>query len=414
MTVPGHTAPAARFGAPTRGRRRAGVPVAALLIATLVAAVLSVTSRAVASELTIDDLLWTAGFAMFATVGTVIVRRRPGHRVGWVFLAVGVLGGIADAGTSYALLGAQRPLPLVGFSSWLGSWLWAPPLGGFVVGLMWFPNGHALNRWWDAVAWVSAGLTFLVGAIEAVAMWSVRGPLLALLGTDHDQVAHSWALTVVAAVFPLYMVTALVAMASQVSRYRRSTGIERQQLKWLAFYACIAFPALVLNDDRISSGAFHTVTQILSAPMWIAVAAGLAILRYRLYDIDRIISRTVSYAIVIAVLVGVYAAGVLGFGAVGRAVTGESGDLVVAVSTLLVAAAFRPVVTRVRALVDRRFNRAGVDAALAAEAFRARLRDEVELDTVLADLSTTVHRTLAPSLVAVMTLDGPAQPGDLA
>ena len=401
---------------PGRRARRLSVGVVAggLLAAALAAGGTSLTSRVLAGTLTVGDVNDTVGFLVFAVVGAVILRRHPRHRVGWVFLTVGVLGAVGDAGTGYAVLGAQRTLPVVGVAAWFGAWLWAPPMGGFVLLLAWFPNGRALSRRWAVVAWVAVGATVAAAAIEATTMWSVRGPTLALLGRSHDRLLPAGVRPVMAVLSVCFLVAAVITVASQVVRERRSTGIERQQVKWLALWAIIAVPVLILNDERISSGVFHTITQLVSSPMWIAVAAGLAILRYRLYDIDRIISRTLSYAIVVAVLVGVYAAGVLGFGAVARAVTGESGDLVVAVSTLLVAAAFRPVVTRVRGLVDRRFNRAGVDAALAAEAFRARLRDEVELDTVLSDLKVTVHRVLAPSLVSVMTLDGPARPGDLA
>jgi hypothetical protein len=150
------------------------------------------------------------------------------------------------------------------------------------------------------------------------------------------------------------------------------------------------------------------VLDVLSVPGWIAVAAGIAILRYRLYDIDRILSRTLAYAIVTIGLIGVYVGGVVALGSLARLLTGEAGDLVVAVSTLMVAAAFAPLRRRVQILVDRRFNRSRVDALRAAERFGRQLRDQVDLGTVVTELREAATMTVQPRSVSVHTVQRPA------
>ena len=390
----------------TRSLPAATVIVAVVLVLTVVSLVIRLDAPAVvATDLstTMSDVFWILGWAAFAVVGGLIVRRHPGHPVGWLFLGLGTIGAVSYLANAYAMLGTTRPLPGAGLAAWLSLVTWAPPLGLCIMALALFPTGRPVGRWWGRIAAAGLVLSLAVGLSNAIAIWPVRSASLVLPGAETR--VDAWSIAVISVLWPLAMLTAVASMVSLFVRFRRSTGIERQQLKWLALYVMISIPAIVLSETVFTTGVVQVVLNTVDAPAWLAVIAGLAILRYRLFDIDRIISRTLSYAIVVAVLVGVYAAGVVGLGAVARAVTGESGDLVVAVSTLLVAAAFRPVASRVRAVVDRRFNRASVDAAHAAEAFRARLRDEVDLDTVLGDLRATVQRTLAPDVISVVTLD---------
>ncbi len=387
----------------------ATVIVAVTLAVTVVSVVVRLNAPPVAAtdvSTTVSDVFWILGWAAFAVVGGLIVRRHPGHLVGWLFIGIGVLGAVAYLASAYAMLGTARPLVGADAAAWVGIVTWAPPLGLCIMAIALFPTGKPLGRWWGRIAATGTSVSFVIALSNAFAVWPLRSADLALPGADEQ--IHAWSIPIINVLWPLAMLTAVVSMFSLFVRFRRSTGIERQQLKWLALYVAIAMPAIVLSETVFREGIAQVVVNTIDAPAWLGVIAGLAILRYRLYDIDRIISRTLAYAVVVAVLVGVYAAGVLGLGAVARAVTGESGDLVVAVSTLLVAAAFRPVASRVRAVVDRRFNRASVDAAHAAEAFRARLRDEVDLDTVLGDLRATVHRTLAPNVISVVTLDAAA------
>ena len=336
-------------------------------------------------------------------VGWSVTHHRPGHLVGLLLLALALCGGVQTASGAYA----HHALWASGVS-WPGGALAAlvssAAQEGFVMLLVLlpvlFPDGRLpAPRWRLFGACLALTATLELGRLVLVRDWldigGVANPLavarLAGIGWI-GQVTGSMAI-----------VLAVAAAIAPVVRYRRGSLEERLQLRWFATGAVAALLVLVVGSTVLPEQAGSLAWGL--GPSLLPVAAGVAILRYRLYDIDRIVSRTLAYAIVVAVLVGVYAAGVLGLGAVARAVTGESGDLVVAVSTLLVAALFRPVVSRVRAVVDRRFNRAGVDAALAAEAFRHRLRDEVDLDTVLDDLRATVARTLAPSLVSVVPVE---------
>jgi hypothetical protein len=194
----------------------------------------------------------------------------------------------------------------------------------------------------------------------------------------------------------------VAALIGLVVRYRHSLGVERQQLKVLALLAAVAAAALVTGETVATSGLPKQIADVLSAPGWFAVAAGVAILRYRLFDIDRVISRTVSYAVLTALLASVYIASVVALGAVVRAATGGGGsDLVVAASTLAVAALFQPMRRRVQALFDRRFNRTRYDAQRTIDGFAQRRRDEVDLTALVRDLSGTAATALNPQHASV-------------
>lgn len=383
------------------GRRVAAVvfgATASLVIATLVLAPVSGAVR------TADDLAWILGAAVFGATGWVIARRHPHHRIGWAFLWIGFFFGLSNAGMGYAVVGATSGLPLDAVAGWLSAWSWAPPIGLLVLVMAIFPTGRPVNRAIGAVAVSALVAALTIATVNATVFWPLRSPRLALPGEDqrYDNIAMS----LIAALFPVILLAAVVCLASLLLRFRRATGTERQQLKWVAVVAVLMGPAIVLGQLVEPMGGVSQVAEVLSAPAWLAVAAGFAVLRYRLFDVDRILSRTVSYALVTAVLIAVYAGSVLGLGGIARAVTGESGDLVVALSTLLVAAAFQPVRGRVQGAVDRRFNRARVDGLQAVEEFGRRLRDEVELTTVVADLRRTAVRTLQPSSTSVVTITG--------
>jgi hypothetical protein len=191
-------------------------------------------------------------------------------------------------------------------------------------------------------------------------------------------------------------------MIGLVVRFVRSRGEERLQLKVLAFVAVVAAVALVAGETVADDGFLGQVAEVLSTPGWFAVAAGSAILRYRLYDIDRVVSRTASYAVLTVILASVYVAGVVGLGALARALTGDrAGDLVVAASTLAVAGLFGPLRRRVQALVDRRFNRARYDAQRTVEQLAHRLRDEVDLVSLETALRDAVAVSLQPAGVSL-------------
>jgi hypothetical protein len=347
------------------------------------------------------DILWSLSFVAFAVVGAVVVVRRPEHPMGWLFLGAGTGPIVSSASYEYGVLALMlgRDLPGGEFAAWLSVWTWAPGLGLVVVALVLFPTGRPPSpRWW-AVVWLAAGTTSLVAVSNAIDLWALRGPvLLRISETTTGPTDETWSLWLMGVAWPVFLLSAVLAMVGLLVRFVRSRGEERQQLKVLAFVAAVAAIALVAGETLADSGLPGQVAEVLSLPGWFAVAAGAAILRYRLYDIDRVISRTASYAILTIILAGVYVAGVVGLGGLARALTGgRAGDLVVAASTLTVAALFGPLRRRVQAQVDRRFNRARYDAQRTIEQFAHHLRDEVDLDALTSATETVAARTMHPA-----------------
>jgi hypothetical protein len=328
-------------------------------------------------------------------VGAVLASRRPAHPVGWLLLAIGVsviLLGLADAYAAYGLL--ARPGSLGG-ARWAAiyvevSWVVLSTLLGFVLLLT--PTGSLPSprwRWWAWLVVAAAAVTVTVRSqpldppyqAVAVPLLVERGPLVA--------VARSGTVITLAGL--------LVAAGSLVVRGRRARGVERLQLRWMS--AAAALVGLATAVILVSWAAFGSAAQ----PLWewvtvsylvaLPLATGASILRYRLYDLDRIISRTLAWT-VLTVLLGLgYAAAVL---LLGRLLP-DSSSLAVAGATLAVAATFQPARRRVQAAVDRRFNRRRHDAARIIAAFGTRLRDQVDLDVLHTELLAVVDQTMQPT-----------------
>jgi hypothetical protein len=204
----------------------------------------------------------------------------------------------------------------------------------------------------------------------------------------------------------------LASVVSLLVRFRRSRGVERQQLKWFTFAGAVTVAGLVLILFPSQYGWIGPVSPLVTAPILVSmpVAAGVAILRYRLYDIDRIINRTLVYGLLTVLLGAVYAAGVFAAARLLDPADGES-ELAVAASTLAVAALFQPARRRIQAVVDRRFNRRKYNAAKTVEAFSARLRDEIDLDALSAELLAVAHQTMQPTTAALwLRPSAPARP----
>jgi hypothetical protein len=343
-------------------------------------------------------------FAAFMVVGAVIVAHRPGNAVGWIFSAIGLLTATGALATEYAAYAARtRPgmSPGVILAAWYSSWWWFPTLVGVLVFTpLVFPTGRLLSARWRPVAIVAA-----VGTAAIVTL-SVLQPTLQ--DEDHP-VPNPIGLAGVpdpeegalgAILFGLLGLCAAAGVVSVVLRFRRSQGVERQQLKWFTYAATLLVLFLLLSDYLFpQSGVVEVLYGLVVA--LVPIAAGIAILRYRLYDIDRLINRTLVYGTLTALLGAVYAAAVLVGGQVFGGVGGNPPSWAVAGATLAVAALFQPARRRTQQVVDRRFNRHKYDAARTVEAFSTRLRDQVDLDTLSGELLAVVDQTMEPTRVSL-------------
>jgi hypothetical protein len=348
----------------------------------------------------LEDSTFFLAFAAFMAVGALIVAHRPGNAVGWIFSAIGLLtatGGLATEYAARANLGRADALPGAVLAAWYTSWYWYPTLALVLVfPLLLFPTGRLLSARWRPVAAVAAAATLgitTLGALKPTLRdenYIVRNPIGLAWVQDPEQT------TVWAVLFGLLLGCMVGAGLSLVQRFRRSQGVERQQLKWFTYAGALMILSLLATDALLPDNAGVEVLAGLIIAL-VPLAAGIAILRYRLYDIDRLINRTLVYGTLTALLGGVYAAVVLilgqGFGGVG----GQTPSWAVAGATLAVAALFQPARRRIQAVVDRRFNRRRYDAAKTVEAFSARLRDEIDLDTLLAELLAVVNQTMQPT-----------------
>jgi hypothetical protein len=340
------------------------------------------------------DLLGLVGAPL---LGGLIAARRPDNRYGWLWLAVGLgLAVVAFANAYVAVTLASGPdgLPGMAVAAWLGGLGFTVAMSLFPFLFLLFPTGRLPSRRWRLWAWaiiaVAGSSLFAVAFGSETIAEGVANPFAAggLLRGVLDRVGDP-------GIGGLFLATALSAL-SLLLRFRRARGVERQQLKWLA-YAAALLGAFILGDTLglQTSGPLDLLLETLTIT-GVYAGIGIAVLRYRLYEIDRLINRTLVYATVTALLGLVYAVSVFGLGGLLNP-AGEQSALAVAASTLAVAALFQPVRRRVQGLVDRRFNRRRYDAAKTIEAFSARLREEIDLDTLSAELLAVVHQTMEPT-----------------
>ncbi|CAN5891323.1 hypothetical protein BH23ACT10_BH23ACT10_16360 [soil metagenome] len=373
----------------TRQRWR---PVVAAVVATcLLVAALALGADRVGgvSRLLLEDtdaLWWTC-----AVVGMLVLRRRPANVVGWVLLVGGVTSTAVGFLFEYANLALLRDPTLPGgaIATWGGVslvWLYLATIP-FVFQL--FPDGRLRGRIWAALWWATVATIAVTVASTAVAAWPVRG--WALLELDEAGATVSPTAELASSVlFVLIIASTLVP----VVRYRRATAVVRQQIKWLMLAGVWLFAVIV--SAELITGVVGTLLDGLSL-MPIPVAIGVAVGRYRLYEVDRLISRSPSYGVVTAVMVGCYVA----VAVVPSAVFELKSDLLVAAATLVAAAAFLPLRARVQALVDRRFDRARYDAQRVVERFGTRLRDELDAEALAGDPHHTVIATVQPTHASV-------------
>jgi hypothetical protein len=336
-----------------------------------------------------------------ATVGALLGSRRPAHPVGWLLLGLGLLvvtNGVASGYVNYGLVARPGSLPGASYLAGISNGIQVLWLACVSFVLLLTPTGSlpsARWRWWARVAAAAPMVLVLLSAVDPQP-----------LAPEHPRVGNPLAvpvptglqLAVAAAAAVTVLATLVAAAGSLVVRFRRAGGVERQQLRWLAVGAALAAVALLV---AVAAGAMSKDGVVLAAVgscvALLPLATGAAILRYRLYDLDRIVSRTLAYGLLTVVLGGGYAVIALGLGQL----LGRDSSLVVATATLAVAAVFQPARRRVQGLVDRRFNRRRYDAAQTIQAFSTRLRQQVDLDSLTAELLAVAARTVEPTMVSL-------------
>ncbi len=395
--------------------------VAGLCVAMFVASVpLLVLARSAhvpsswEANLTVGNLLGGALFLIFPLVGALIASRRPRNAIGWILLADGLLWMFLGMTDYYGLYGVARPgsVPFPVGVAGMNNFMWVPAVGllGTYVFLL-FPDGRLPSRRWRPLAWLSGAVILCVSVGTALA----PGPLQNLGGEQNPfgLEGNPWVET--AGYFlPLLPVCMVASVFSLVLRYRRSRGEERQQVKWIAFAA--SFVGLLYLIAMICAFIFPSGAWFQAgSPLWldllgyaalssftlVPIAVGFAVLRYRLYEIDIIINRTLVYGSLTISLALVYVGSVVSLQYVFRALTGGDSQLVIVASTLVIAALFNPLRRRIQSFIDRRFYRSKYDARKTLEEFGARLRDETDLDSLSEDLVGVVRKTVHPARVSL-------------
>jgi hypothetical protein len=364
------------------------------------------------TRFTLTDLLRGVPFLAFPIVGALIASRRPHNPIGWICLATGFLFLLLGVTEYYSVYGVARPgsVPFPVGIAWLGNWLWMPAVGLFATYLfLLFPEGSLLSRRWRPLAWLSGAVIVVLSLGFGLAL----GPVAILPGKIRNPFALEglpWLSDAANVGFPLLALCILASVVSLMLRYRRSRGEEREQIKWIAFAASVVGVLFLIGMviSFIYGSEPPSWTRLLDGVTamsytGVPIAVGFAVLKYRLYDIDVIINRTLVYGTLTALLALVYFGGVAATQAVFRALTGqeEQSQFAIVVSTLLIAALFNPLRHRIQAVIDRRFYRKKYDARKTLETFSARLRDETDLEALNAELVGVVRETMQPAHVSL-------------
>jgi hypothetical protein len=363
----------------------------------------------------------------FPTVGALVASRRPENPIGWIFCGTGLLYGVqafASGYADYALLGDTGSLPGGELMDWISRWIGVPvlPLAGVLLVLL-FPNGKLLSRKWQPVVWMAAcgsAMLALGAALDPGSLFfqptfdnplgfggdiGKLGPSESSPSFDHPSLARptdpkinaGGVVEILVRVgFFFVLVSWLFAVAAMITRMDQARGAERQQLKWFVYTVAllvVGFLAALLGFGQ------HSIAwnMGIAAFNFLPIAAGIAILRYRLYDIDVVINRTLVYGVLTAALALVYIGSIVLLQGLFRALTGENSQLAIVASTLAIAALFVPLRRRVQAFIDRRFYRRKYDVAATLQAFNVRLRNDVDLDSVADELVEVVKETMQPA-----------------
>ncbi len=351
------------------------------------------------APLTPDAVAYVLGLVSAATVGAVLASRRPRHPVGWLLLTLALLVvaiGVTTSYPTYGLLVRPQSLPGAVYSAVYHGVGLLPIAACLSFILLLTPTGSLPSprwRWWARVTAAAPLLAVVAGALLPFEQpyRSVTNPLAVPALAD-------LLLVVGAAAVMVTGLGVLVAAWSLLIRFRRAQGVEREQLRWVALAAVLTAVVVLAVVAATAAGLGAPVDWLLGVCMaLLPVSIGAAVLRYRLYDLDRIISRTLAYGLLTVLLGGGYALVVLGLGQL----LGRDSSLVVAAATLAVAALFQPARRRVQAAVDRRFNRRRHDAAQRITAFTGRLQQQVDLGTLTAELLAVAEQIMQPTTVSL-------------
>ena len=383
----------------------AGLSVAMFLASVTLYVLAHSSQQAPSTGDALNILLLYVPFLVFPIVGALIASRHPKNPVGWICLAVGLFWMLIAVGDQYE---AENTVVIDA----LTQAIWVPPIGLLSIYLiLLFPDGKLPSRRWRPLAWLSG----MVMVLASLGITIAPGPL-----EGHPGVRNPFGLEgapwlasagiVILLLLPLCM---LASALSLVLRYRHSRGEEREQIKWIAFAASVV--GLLYLITMVSSLFFPLGWGAAGSPLWLGllqdvalvsftavpIAVGFAVLKYRLYDIDFLINRTLVYGSLTATLVALYFGGIVMLQRVFVLLTGQQSTLAVVASTLLIAALFVPLRRRVQGFVDRRFYRRKYDARKTLEAFSAKLRDETDLEALNNDLVGVVRETMQPAHVSL-------------
>jgi hypothetical protein len=389
--------------------RAVGWLIVPLYVAGVCAIYLLERSAGVPPAYPMEDVVIRVGFGAFAVVGAVLVAKRPTNIIGWIMATVALMMAIFHAGLIYAVYvmatrGQPDALAVVG--AWIGNWYWYLLLALTLIYVpLFFPDGRLPSHRWVPVA-VLPGIgtlgTVVLGALTETLVldpvvkgvhYRIENPIgIEGLGRVED-------LPIFGLLTGLLFVGLVGAVASVVVRFRRSRGVERQQMKWFLYAVALllAFPLEVVGylPEIVSNVLFGVV--LIALP----TAIGIAVLRYRLYDIDLVINRTLVYGPLTAMLALFYLGGVVSMQYAFRTLTGQESQVAIVASTLAIAALFNPLRRRVQAFVDRRFYRRKYDARKTLEAFSAKLREQTDLEALNSELVGVVRETMQPAHVSV-------------
>ncbi len=359
---------------------------------------------------------------VFAGTGALVASRAPGNWIGWIFCAMGLLFEFGILGEVYVAYGslADGFLPGRAWVGWISQWsnnAFAPTM--IILSFLLFPTGRLPSARWRPVALIATG----VAVVHAASAALTPGPLQDYGIQNPAGIEAATALRMIAEVSVLILVLPLMLLSvvSLFARLRRSSGIERQQLKWFAYAAALLATDLLASNALavLLGGTGNEVAEFIPFLTFvitlsgIPMAMGVAILKHRLYDIDAIISRTLVYGALTFTLVLVYVGCVFSLQYVLRTMTGGNSQLVIVASTLAIAALFNPLRRRIQSFIDRRFYRKKYNAAKTLEAFSARLRDETDLDDLGGDLVAVTQETVQPVHVSLWMRDPEHKSGEM-